>query len=358
MISKDQIQEFSKRLAIDEFTVIREYIQIVFLSVLYSAKESQKIYFKGGTAIRLLLKSGRFSEDLDFTSELGAKELNEIVNDAAKKVSLSVPDITLKRLDENKSAYTSVLSYQPENMKHPLKIDLDFSLREHPETSRVTVLETEFPVAPQPVIKHLDWSEVLAEKIRAFLTRPKDHKRGRDIYDLWFLLSRGVDLDWEMVNRKTKMYNIKTSLEDLKSRVGEFDDKKLKNDLGKFLPAHDRTLIEHLKALTMNQMVSRQGFTIRNSENLDYTKVPGHSFSGTDKFLEPEDMKHTKITSIKRQDENSLIVKMVSADGIEANAYIRARSRNGARELDIIEVDAASLKGQSYDHLINHQFTN
>jgi predicted nucleotidyltransferase component of viral defense system len=227
MISKDQIQEFSKRLAIDEFTIIREYIQIVFLSILYSTKESQKIYFKGGTAIRLLLKSGRFSEDLDFTAELTTKEIDEVVNETIKKVSLTVPGVRLKKTDEGKASYTGILSYQPEGMKHPLNIHLDFSLREKPETSKQTVLETDFPVAPQPVVRHMDWQEILAEKIRAFLVRSK----GRDVYDLWFMLGKGVELDWNMINRKAKMYSIETSLQDIMNRIGEFDEKKLKNDL-------------------------------------------------------------------------------------------------------------------------------
>ncbi|HEX9722250.1 MAG TPA: nucleotidyl transferase AbiEii/AbiGii toxin family protein [Candidatus Paceibacterota bacterium] len=354
MISREQIQEFSKRLAIDEFTVIREYIQIVFLSILYSAKESQKIYFKGGTAIRLLLRSGRFSEDLDFTAELGATELDEIVSGTVKKVSFVVPGLTLKRTSEGRCSY--ILYYQTEDMKHPLTIDVDFSLREHPETSHVTVLETDFPVAPQPIIKHLDWPEVLAEKIRAFLTRPKDHKRGRDIYDLWFLLSKGVDLDWKMVNRKTSMYDIKTSSEDLLKKVGEFDAGKLKNDLGKFLPVHDRALIEHLKELTTKQIVSRESFTIRTSENIEYSKVPG--------FLLPSRAEHTMdtkrmfIVSLERQDENSIKANLQNEQGNSGSGYIRARTKNGVRELDVIEVDASLLKGQSYDDLLSYQFTS
>ena len=350
MISKSQIQEFSKRLAIDEFTIIREYIQVVFLSIFYSTSDSQKVYFKGGTAIRLLLKSGRFSEDLDFTAELTAKELDPLVNDTVKKMSAIIPDLKLKRTEENKFSYTSILSYQPEGMKHPLNIHLDFSLREKPETSKETVLDTDFPVAPQPVVRHMDWQEILAEKIRAFLYRLK----GRDVYDLWFMLQKGVELDWKMINRKTAFYKMATSLQDVMDRIGSFDDRQLKNDLGKFLPAHDRNFVEHLKALTMSQLESRQGFTIRASENLDYSKIPGGSFSGTDKVI--YDLKKTKITSIKRQDENSLVVKIVNEDGNERIGHIRARTKNGIRELGIIEVNASSLKGQSYDDLTNHEF--
>ena len=350
MISKTQIQEFSKRLAIDEFTIIREYMQVVFLSIFYSTSESQKVYFKGGTAIRLLLKSGRFSEDLDFTSELTAKELDPLVNETVKKMSAIIPDMKLKRTEENKFAYTGILSYQSEGMRQPLNIHLDFSLREKPETSKETVLESDFPVVPLPVVRHMDWQEILAEKIRAFLYRLK----GRDVYDLWFMLQKGVELDWAMINRKTAFYDMKTSLQDLMDRIGHFEDKQLKNDIAKFLPARDRNFVEHLKALTMNQLVSRQGFTIARSENLDYSNMPGGSFSGTDKLI--YDLKKTKVISLKRQDENSIHVMIHNEDDQERSGYIRARTRNGVRELDVVILNSSALIGKSYDDLINHNF--
>ncbi|MBI5411562.1 nucleotidyl transferase AbiEii/AbiGii toxin family protein [Candidatus Peregrinibacteria bacterium] len=350
MISKDQIHEFSKRFAIDEFTIMREYIQVVFLGALYGLKESHKIYFKGGTAMRLLLKSGRFSEDLDFTSELNVKELDLVVNRAVKKTNLLIPDVSIKRTDEKKMSYTGILSYHPAGIKYALNIHLDFSLREKPETSQDSVLLTDFPLASPPVIRHMNWPEILAEKIRAFVYRSK----GRDIYDLWFLLIKGIDLDWEMINRKTKFYKISTSLEDVLRRVRDFDDKKLKNDMGKFLPAHDRGLVVHLKKMTTKELMTRYGFTVVTSENLDYTKIPGHSFPGTDPFI--NNIKQTTIFEIKRQDENSLVVKMKNSDDRKANAYIRAQSYNGVRELKIIETNADLFKGRSYDHLIHHIF--
>ncbi len=350
MISQAQIQEFSKRLAIDEFTIIREYIQVVFLSIFYSTPKSQKVYFKGGTAIRLLLKSSRFSEDLDFTTELIVQELDLLVNDTVKKMGAIIPDTKLKRTEENKFSYTGILSYQPKDLKYPLNIHLDFSFREKPETAKETALDTDFPVAPQPIIRHMDWQEILAEKIRALLYR----LRGRDVYDLWFMLQKGIELDWKMINRKTAFYKMVTSLQDVMNRIGSFDDKQLKNDLSKFLPAHDRSFVEHLKTLTMDQLISRQGFTIRTSENLDYSKIPGGSFSGNDKLI--YDLKKTKIIDIKRRDENALLVKIKNENDNERSGYIRAQSKNGVRELNMIELYINVLKGQSYDDLINHEF--
>lgn len=46
----------------------REYFQHLFLSYFYRQEQTDKMYFKGGTALRFLYKSPRFSEDLDFSS--------------------------------------------------------------------------------------------------------------------------------------------------------------------------------------------------------------------------------------------------------------------------------------------------
>ncbi len=47
--------------------------------------------------------------------------------------------------------------------------------------------------------------EILAEKVRAILTRGK----ARDIYDLWFLLRKGVDFDSELVRKKLEYYGMR-----------------------------------------------------------------------------------------------------------------------------------------------------
>ena len=52
---------------IDAYTILREYIQIRFLDIFFRVVKPKTIFFKGGTALRLLYGSERFSEDLDFT---------------------------------------------------------------------------------------------------------------------------------------------------------------------------------------------------------------------------------------------------------------------------------------------------
>ena len=66
MISEDTIQAIAKKEQATELNVRREYFQHVFLSHLYRQSESDQTYFKGGTALRLIYRSQRYSEDLDF----------------------------------------------------------------------------------------------------------------------------------------------------------------------------------------------------------------------------------------------------------------------------------------------------
>ena len=66
MISQSQINELKTQWQTTELNIAREYVQNVLLTALYRNSETN-LAFKGGTALRLLRRSPRFSEDLDFT---------------------------------------------------------------------------------------------------------------------------------------------------------------------------------------------------------------------------------------------------------------------------------------------------
>lgn len=245
MISKGQIRELAQKFAIDEFSVIREYLQILFLSALYEQKESSKIYFKGGTALRLLLNSFRFSEDLDFSSLRTPDELKKILARVIREITLIVPSVELRQVKTNINSFTGFMRYKTDEMKFPLNIHLEFSLREKPLTEKNAVLETLFPVSPYPVVKCLSWEEILAEKIRALMHRAK----GRDLFDIWYLLSKGIEIDWKMA-----FYKKKVTREDVLSKIRSFDQKMLKLDMGKFLPLNQRTIAAHIKEMLMEKL--------------------------------------------------------------------------------------------------------
>jgi predicted nucleotidyltransferase component of viral defense system len=60
-----------------------------------------------------------------------------------------------------------------------------------------------YPESPVVNVLGLNKVEVLAEKIRALSSRTK----GRDLYDVWFLLKNGVTPDRELFARKMSIMN-------------------------------------------------------------------------------------------------------------------------------------------------------
>ena len=73
MLSENSIKELAVKFQTSELNIAREYFQNLFLNSLYTQKNSEKLGFKGGTALRIVFNSPRFSEDLDFTADTGIK---------------------------------------------------------------------------------------------------------------------------------------------------------------------------------------------------------------------------------------------------------------------------------------------
>ena len=242
MISSDFITRKANSSLVDKYTIIREYLQLVFLRYFYEVKKGPKCFFKGETAIRFLFNSFRFSEDLDFTCVGESGEIRDnLRNEILPKVeSESGFKVLIK--DEKQFGKIGVglrLSFQPnELISQPLGIRLDFSFREKPLDSEVSAISVfDYPITPFPLISHLSKKEILSEKIRAILVR----NAPRDLFDLWFLLKQGTSLEWNFVVEKMKYYpEIKFDEEILEKEIRKYKTTDLKNDLNQFLPSSYR----------------------------------------------------------------------------------------------------------------------
>jgi hypothetical protein len=252
MLDKETAQDFAKKLKIDLFTIYREYLQLLFLKYFYNQKESEKIYFKGGTALRFLFDSFRFSEDLDFTSLLPESKIQILIKKTLQDLSKETERISFKKTETIPNSFSGRIFQKLPEFKFPLTIRLDFSFREKPFLPDTSYIETIFPVGPFPQVSHLKIEELLAEKVRAVLTR----KRGRDIFDLYFLLSKKIPIDWKLVNKKMAFYKKRANLEKLIKAIKEFPQEEIKNDLTKFLPITHRGLVPKVKDLTLEKLKS------------------------------------------------------------------------------------------------------
>jgi len=256
MIDKTTLAQFAKRFDTDEFSVLREYLQVCFLEKFYQNVNSLNTFFKGGTAIKLLFGSRRFSEDLDFTTKLDEKSLKQIIAQVITSLEAEFPHLTVKELT-TLTGYSAKLYLPTEISSQDLTIKLDFSQRESVLEKMSSPLQTLLPVATTAVVEHLSAKEILAEKIRALGKR----KKGRDLFDLWYLLSKQTPLNLSFVKKKFTFYQEDFSVKSLIEKVEKWPKEEIDSDLRRFLPIGDRKIIPELKRLVLDKLKRNLGKT-------------------------------------------------------------------------------------------------
>src|SRR3990167_7850562 len=91
MINLNNIKQFfPANLQTLERFILREYLQYKILEAISKNKISNKLVFIGGTALRIIYKNQRFSEDLDFDNyQLSVDEFSSLCSDIANDLKLS-----------------------------------------------------------------------------------------------------------------------------------------------------------------------------------------------------------------------------------------------------------------------------
>ena len=242
MMTTEQIGELARHFKIDEASIMREYVQLLFLRSFYALKESRNVFFKGGTAIHFHYGSFRFSEDLDFSTLQSSDQLRQMVEAATRDLKTEIASLEQGKFTIKHDSFNGQLKFAYKGSR-PLTIRLEFSQREKALTRSVSLIETPFPLVSYPLVVHLDAEELLAEKTRAILTRSK----GRDYFDFWYLLSKGIPLREEYIREKMKWYGKDYRQEDLTEIIAAAKEKNLYNDLARFLPKHYRQTVKDLK---------------------------------------------------------------------------------------------------------------
>lgn len=243
MITKGQIGALAKDYQIDEFTVAREYLQLLFLSYLYQKKEAEKIYFKGGTAIRLLFGSPRFSEDLDFSTTHSKIQTVRLIKNIGQAMNRELPELKIILIYSGKNGLRFRIKLLAADFKYPLTVRLDFTKIAKPKKIIVSPILSKFPIVIFPLVCHLPKEEILAEKICALATRSK----GRDFFDLWYLLEKEISLTEKLVKEKFKGIGKTYNLKEILKKIKSYPQKKLVQDLTPFLPRSQRKIIPLLK---------------------------------------------------------------------------------------------------------------
>ena len=211
MLDFDEIKDIARLKRLSLINTEKDYLQDLILFSLYS-RLNKEIIFKGGTCLYKIYKLNRFSEDLDFTLTKNI-DFKKLIPKLMKDISLLNINVKLKEFKKYKNEinirflFNSMLYKGTKESQCfiPLNISLKEKILSEPKKEILTSLYKEIPTFE---VYAMNEKEILAEKIRAILTREKP----RDIYDLWFLIAkRETPLDMNLINKKLKLYNISFS---------------------------------------------------------------------------------------------------------------------------------------------------
>lgn len=184
MIAKDTIRTLSTKYQTAELNVWREYMQHLFLSYFYQQPQAKDIFFKGGTALRIVYKSPRFSEDLDFGSTLhDVSEIETAVLHTIEEVEREGISTRIVDSDKTSGGYLANIDFVLGDLTIRLRFEASF--RESELESETEQVANDF--IPPYIINVLAQDQLVGGKIAALL----DRKKPRDFYDLYYLLQNG-----------------------------------------------------------------------------------------------------------------------------------------------------------------------
>ncbi len=160
----------------------QEQFELELLDRLNSKRLLNDLVFGGGTALRLCFGLNRFSVDLDFWI-IKDIDTNRLFKELREHLSSFYE---LK--DSNNKFYTLLFEISSKDYPRNLKIEIRKEIKK---------IKTEQAIAyskysnMQVFLKVISLKEMMKAKIEAFLER----KEIRDIFDIEFLLKKGVSID-------------------------------------------------------------------------------------------------------------------------------------------------------------------
>lgn len=181
--------------------VVREYLQARILDSLQRAGAMVPLALHGGSALRFLYGSARYSEDLDFALEQAGElydfrsYLRLIQSDLSAEGYAVATKVSDRRVVHSAFVRFSGLLYE---LGLPAQRDQALSVKIEVDTNPPAGARLETTIVRRHLtlrLQHHDRASLLAGKLHAILQRP--YPKGRDVYDLLWYLS---DPDWPAPN--------------------------------------------------------------------------------------------------------------------------------------------------------------
>lgn len=213
MLNIENLEEFTKQYQTDRTNVVREYCQHLFLSYLYQLAGSERLLFKGGTALRIVFGSPRFSEDLDFTGvNITQNEVESLFTDTLVNIEKTGITVEINEGKPTTGGYIGIAKFQAYGLN--TKIQIEVSLRRgKPALGTRAVIQSDY--LPAYSLVHLPKEEIILGKLAALSARHKP----RDFYDYFFLLSGDYPLVRKREYLEKALKLLKISKIDFRSEI-------------------------------------------------------------------------------------------------------------------------------------------
>ena len=200
MIARSHFTRIADVQQVDAKTVERDYVLTHVLAAIYQQPGSQRMVFKGGTALRLwYFEDYRYSADLDFslTQSMTTGQALDLVRAALLALigDLGFAELSLSK-DDKYIVYSGPLGGRR-------KIKLDLADDELVEETASMGLLGRYPDQPDVQVCVYTLDEVAAEKLRCVIQR----LQARDLFDLYELFdgkSLVAEHIWPSFERKAK----------------------------------------------------------------------------------------------------------------------------------------------------------
>ena len=203
MISRSQLRSIARKTGLTLYQQEKDYLLRLLLYNYY--KKFEDAVFKGGTCLKYLYGLNRFSEDLDFNLPIKSETFQKQVKKTLKEIDLTGINTYFLKEETFKEAYTCEIGVHgplykgTEQTRNRIRIDAGKRTGTI-QPPKWRLIPSEYPETTEHfLIKTMDEEEMLVEKIISLMKRSK----GRDLYDTWFLLEKGVKINKELFTKKT-----------------------------------------------------------------------------------------------------------------------------------------------------------
>lgn len=216
--------------------LLREYLQYEILKLIFASKHGNAYTFLGGTCLRIVYGTERFSEDLDFDNVgLTQEQFEETAISVQKGLELlgytTNIKFTYKGAFHCKVTFPSILyNYKLSPHKEArifIKLDTEKQHFDYePSLVRIQKLGVDADIFATPL------SLLCSQKISAVMGRKRP--KGRDFYDLCWILDRELP-DYGYLEQKLKVNDENGLRQLVQGQIDNFDFSELADDVSPFL---------------------------------------------------------------------------------------------------------------------------